>query len=56
MWTPEAGQDVEVIIRGRVKRIACNGHLAVLERIDGREHLVEIPTDLMGAIEWRKAE
>lgn len=53
MWTPEPGQDVEVVIRGRVKQIGCNGHVALVERTDGRVQHIEIPDDLMDAIEWR---
>lgn len=55
MWVPEPGADVEVIIRGRVKSINCRGHLAVVERTDGRVQHIPIPDDLMDAIEWRPA-
>lgn len=53
MLTPEPGQDVEVITRGRVKRLGANGHAALITRNDGVEQWVTIPDDLTDAIEWR---
>lgn len=54
MWTPEPGQDVEVILRGRVKRLGANGRAALIARNDGVDQWVTIPDDLTDAIEWRE--
>lgn len=52
MWTPEPGQDVEITIRGTVRRLGANGRAALVRRVDGVEQWVTMP-DLTGAIEWK---
>lgn len=55
MLTPEPGQDVEITMRGTVRRLAANGLAALVRRTDGLEVWVQCP-DLSGAVEWREAQ
>lgn len=52
MSTPEPGQDVTVTIRGRVERVTCGGRVVLLARTDGRHQWIDLPDDLIEAVEW----
>lgn len=53
--TPEPGQEVEVVIRGTVKRLGANGRAALITRADGVQQWISIPDDLTDAIQWKTA-
>lgn len=53
MWSPEPGQDVEVVIRGTVLRLGAGNRAALIQRTDGQRQWITLP-DLTGAIEWRE--
>lgn len=51
MSTPEPGQDVEVTIRGRVTK--ARPGLILITRTDGNAQWIDLPQNLMDAVEWR---
>lgn len=50
--SPEVGADVEVVIRGTVRRLGASGHAVLVQRVDGVQQWFTVP-DLTGAVEFR---
>lgn len=53
MSKPEPGQAVEITIRGRVKRLACNDHAVLIARDDGQDQWIDLPDNLTDAVTWK---
>ena len=52
---PEPGQDVEITIRGRVKRIGGGGRAVLVVDDSGAPHWFELPDDRLTSVTWKEA-
>ena len=55
MAVPEPGQDVEITIRGRVKRIGGGGRAVLVVDDSGAPHWFELPDDRLTGVTWKEA-
>lgn len=57
-YEPAPGDEVVITVRGRVKRLAANGHAALVELDTGSTRWIEIPKGELPStgLQWALAE